>query len=106
MGSSNRLAPLYDRYAAEKQILKASKSGPLQSLTRAEVDLFEQPLTIHPRPQPVRAWVRFGPTAVRVDARLVRSTPTAAGIEFSDGEQTYRCWVWGNAITVRELPEG
>ena len=105
MGSSKRLAPLYDMYAAHKQILSAAKSGPLQSLTASELDLREQPLTIHPRPQMVRAWVRFGPIAIRVEARLVRTTPTAAGIEFTADEQTFRCWVWGNAVTMSDPPE-
>lgn len=55
---------------------------------------------VYPRPKRVRAWVRFGPDAVRVDAKLVSSTPLAAGIEFRAGEQTFRCWVWGNAVQL------
>ncbi|WP_431072733.1 hypothetical protein [Microbacterium phyllosphaerae] len=47
-------------------------------------------------------WVRFGPEAIRADAKLARSTPTAAGIVFRAGDQTFRCWVWGNAVTVDE----
>lgn len=102
MGSSTRLAPLYDMYAAQKQVTTAAKSGPLQSLTDRELNLREQPVTIYPRPAKVLAWVRFGPTAVRVDAHLMRSTPNAAGIEFRGEDQTYRCWVWGNAVEVSE----
>lgn len=85
-----------------QEILTAAKSGPLQSLTSRELDLRQQPLTVYPHSlqRRVRAWVRFGPEAIRVDARMVRSTPTAAGIEFRAGEQTFRCWVWGNAIAV------
>jgi len=100
MGSSKRLAPLYDMYAAEKQVATAAKSGPLQSLSPAELQLNVQPVTIYPRPARVRAWVRFGPTPVRVDGRLVRSTADAAGIEFTAEGETYRCWVWGNAVNV------
>jgi hypothetical protein len=100
MGSSKRLAPLYDMYAAHKQIAEAAKTGPLQSLTDRELDLWVQSMTIYPRPTRVKAWVRFGPTAVRVEARLLRSTPTAAGVEFDAEGETYRCWVWGNAVTV------
>lgn len=68
----------------------------------ANVDILrEQPLTIYPHALQchVRAWVRFGPEAVRVDAKIVRSTPHAAGIEFRCEDDTYRCWVWGNATT-------
>ncbi|MBT2497123.1 hypothetical protein J7E45_16040 [Microbacterium sp. ISL-59] len=85
-----------------REILAAATHGPLQSLTEREMDVREQPMTIYPRPKRVRAWVRFGPKAVRVDAKLVRSTPLAAGIEFRAGDQTYRCWVWGNAVVLDE----
>lgn len=76
----------------------------LQSLTEREMDVREQPVTIYPRPKRVRAWVRFGPDAVRVDAKLVRSTPIASGIEFRAEDQTFRCWVWGNAISLVDAP--
>lgn len=103
MGSSTRLAPLYDKHAAQRAIAKAEKAGPLQSLTPRELALDCHALTIYPRPQQrVRAWVRFGPEPVRVDALLMRTTPSAAGIEFTDGEQNYRCWMWGNAVEVDE----
>jgi hypothetical protein len=41
---------------------------------------------------------------VRVDARIVRSTALAAGIEFKAAGQTYRCWVWGNAVQLDDEP--
>lgn len=85
-----------------RNILEAAKHGPLQSLTDRELDAREQPMTVYPRPKRVRAWVRFGPEAVRVDAKLVRSTPLAAGIEFRADGQTFRCWVWGNAVELAE----
>lgn len=106
MGTSKRLAEHYDTRAAERLILQAAAVGPLQSLSKRELELDRQPVTIYPRPQQrVRAWVRFGPEAVRVDALLMRTTPAAAGIEFKAGEQTFRCWVWGNAVTVSDPPE-
>lgn len=83
-------------------ILAAAKYGPLQSLTDRELDVHEQPVTIYPAPKRVRAWVRFGPEAVRVDAKLLRSTPLAAGIEFRAEQQTFRCWVWGNAVELED----
>lgn len=86
-----------------KSILEAARRGPLQSLTDRELDAREQPMTVYPRPKRVRAWVRFGPESVRVDAKLVRSTPLAAGIEFRAGEQTFRCWVWGNAVRLADV---
>ena len=101
MGNPGSTLSAYrDKQSQERSILEASKHGPLQSLTDRELDVREQPMTIYPRPKRVRAWVRFGPEAVRVDAKLVRSTPLAAGIEFRAGEQTFRCWVWGNAVRL------
>lgn len=102
MGTSSRLEPVYAKRAHDKEILNAAKHGPLQSLSPRELNLTEQPVTIYPRPQKVQAWVRFGTEPVRVWARLVRSTPTAAGIEFRTEEQTYRCWVWGSAVYLDE----
>lgn len=103
MGTSKRLAAHYDMRSQHQAILAAARSGPLQSLTDRELALREQPVTIYPQPHcAVRAWVRFGPDAIRVDARLVRSTPLAAGVEFRAGDTTFRCWVWGNAVAVAE----
>lgn len=99
MGTSKRLAAHYDMRAQHREVLSAARSGPLQSLTEREVALREQPLTIYPQPyRRVRAWVRFGHRAIRVDAKLARSTPHAAGVEFRAEDQIFRCWVWGNAV--------
>ncbi|WP_186324507.1 hypothetical protein [Microbacterium paludicola] len=101
MGTSKRLAAHYDMRSQHRSILAAARSGPLQSLTERELALREHPLTIYPQPyRSVRAWVRFGPEAIRVDAKLMRSTPRAAGISFRAEEQIFRCWVWGSAIEV------
>ena len=103
MGTSKRLAPLYDQQSQYRAILSAARAGPLQSLSGRELALREHPLTIYPYPQTtVRAWVRFGPEPIRVDAKLMRATPLAAGIEFRAEGQVFRCWVWGNAVTSRE----
>ncbi|BDZ39352.1 hypothetical protein GCM10025863_19660 [Microbacterium suwonense] len=106
MGSSKRLAELYDRYAAEKHLARLLKEAPLQSLTSREVELDRLPVTIYPRPGGCQGWVRIGPHAVRVSARVVRTTPRAAGIEFVVEERTVRCWVWGSAVDVEAADEG
>lgn len=101
MGTSKRLAEHYDLRAEERQLERYAKTaGPLQSLSPQELALDKQPLTTYPNPQRVKAWVRFGPQHARVNALLVRSTDTAVGIEFVLAEQTYRCWVWGNAVEL------
>ena len=96
-----------DVRSQEKSIAGAAKRGPLQSLTERELEVREQPVTIYPYAiqRRVKAWVRFGPESIRVDARLVRSTPLAAGIEFKAEGQTYRCWVWGNAVKVADVDD-
>lgn len=100
MGSSKRLAELYDRQANEKHLASLAKSAPLQSLSAKELELDRRPLTIYPRPRRCRAWILFGPHPIRVEAILVRSTETAAGIEFKILDVPYRCWVWGPAIEL------
>ncbi len=104
MGSSARLEPAYARRAQARAVADAATRGPLQSLTDRELQLEVNPLTVYPRPAQtkVRAWVRFGAEPVQVWAVILRSTPQAAGIEFRDEENTYRCWVWGSACTPDE----
>lgn len=106
MGNPGATLSAYrDMQSQHKEIMAAAKCGPLQSLTPRELAAREQPMTIYPRPKRVRAWVRFGAEAVRVDAKLVRSTPLAAGIEFRAEGQTFRCWVWGNAVVLVDVDE-
>lgn len=103
MGNPGATLSAYrDMQSHARSILEAAKHGPLQSLTDRELDLREQPMTVYPRPKRVRAWVRFDPEAIRVDAKLMRSTPLAAGIEFRTGEQVFRCGVWGNAVVLND----
>lgn len=97
MGSSQH----YDLRAEQKQLERYAKTaGPLQSLTKYELNLETQPLTVYPKPQRVKAWIRFGPESARVNALMVRSTDRAIGVEFIVAETTYRCWVWGNAVEL------
>lgn len=103
MGNPGATLSAYrDMQSQARSILEAAKNGPLQSLTPRELDEREQPMTTYPRAKRVRAWVRFGPEAIRVEAKLMRSTPLAAGIEFRAEDQTFRCWVWGNAVQLAE----
>jgi len=62
----------------------------------------DQPVTIYPwnAQRRVKAWVRFGPEAIRVDAKLVGCTPIAAGVELKAEGQTFQCWAWGNDVQI------
>lgn len=83
-------------------IREAARHGPLQTLSKRELNLDDQPMTIYPHrlQRRVKAWVRFGSQEIRVDAKLVRSTPLAAGIEYRCDDATLRCGVWGNAVEI------
>lgn len=104
MGAGERLKAANDVRSARASVTAAAMRGPLQTLTERELAVREQPVTIYPHAlqRRVRAWVRFGAEAVRVDAKLMRSTPLAAGIEFRGENEVFRCWVWGNAVEVAD----
>jgi hypothetical protein len=102
VGTNKRYADHYDGLM-DARILErtAATAGPLQSLTDAELELDTEPLTIAPQPHPVRAWVRFGSTAVRVDAEACRWTERAVGIRFTAGGRELRTWVWSSVVTPK-----
>lgn len=102
MGASDRLKASNDIRSARSSVSAAARRGPLQSLSDRELAMREHPVTVYPHALQlrVRAWVRFGAEAVRVDAKIMRSTPLAAGIEFHGIDEIFRCWVWGNAVIV------
>ncbi|HQA78342.1 MAG TPA: hypothetical protein PLL50_08320 [Propionicimonas sp.] len=103
VGRNKRYADHYDRLMDARLLDRiAATAGPLQSLTAAELELNREPVTIAPRPQQVRAWVRFGPTAVRVDAEACRWTDRAVGIRFKIGDRELRAWVWSSAVAYEE----
>ncbi|MEA5053185.1 MAG: hypothetical protein VB093_07055 [Propionicimonas sp.] len=103
MGTNKRYADHYDQLMDARILDRiAATAGPLQSLTDAELELDQEPVTIAPCPQAVRAWVRFGPTAVRVDAEACRWTERAVGIRFAIGDRELRAWVWSSAVTYEE----
>ncbi|NYF30069.1 MULTISPECIES: hypothetical protein [unclassified Microbacterium] len=104
MGASDRLKYATDVRSARASVSAAARRGPLQTLSDRELALREHPVTVYPHAlqRRVQAWVRFGAEAVRVNAKIMRSTPLAAGIEFQGEDETFRCWVWGNAVTVSE----
>ncbi|WP_458040400.1 MULTISPECIES: hypothetical protein [Bacteria] len=78
---------------------KIAAEFPLQSLTDQERQAEELPITRDPKPKRCRAWVRFGPHAMHVDAVVVAWTDDACGVEFQVRDRTLRCWVWRNAVT-------
>ena len=103
MGSNRRYSDHFDGLMDARILDRiVATAGPLQSLTDAEIELDKEPLTISPQPHPVRAWVRFGSTAIRVDAAPCRWTERAVGIRFSAGGREFRAWVWSSAVTHKQ----
>ena len=103
VGSNRRYSDHFDGLMDARILDRiAATAGPLQSLTDAELELDREPLTISPQPHPVRAWVRFGSTAIRVDAEACRWTERAVGIRFNAGGRELRAWVWSSAVTQKQ----
>ncbi|MGN7861434.1 hypothetical protein ACTJI8_12710 [Microbacterium sp. 22303] len=100
MGTSQREASA----AADHFLLKVARENPLQTLTPKELQLDSTPVTIYPQPIRAKAWVRFAAIPYETDCWIHRTTATAAGISFTIRDKTFRCWVWGNAVTVSEAP--
>lgn len=72
------------------------------TLTNDELELDREPLTRTPMPRPVRAWVRFGPHALKVDAEAVAWTGRAVAIKWTMASGAeHRAWVWASAVEPR-----
>ena len=90
MGTNKRYSDHFDGLMDARILDRiAATAGPLQSLTDREIGLDREPLTISPQPHPVRAWVRFGSTAVRVDAEACRWTERAVGIRSPQADESF-----------------
>ena len=80
---------------------EAEGNAPL-SLTPEELELSTEPLTKTPVPRPVRAWVRFGPHAMKVDAEAVAWTGRAVAIRWTmPSGAEHKAWVWASAVEPR-----
>ncbi|MFF2486246.1 hypothetical protein ACFVSU_07605 [Microbacterium sp. NPDC058062] len=99
MGSNRRYAAYFDRQMDNKILQRIAEENPLQSLTPEELQQDTLPITRDPKPKPCKAWVRFGPHAMLVDAVVVVWNDIACGVSFTVGEKEMRCWVWANAVS-------
>jgi hypothetical protein len=96
MGTNKRYAAAVDRQM-DTRILEriAAEAGPLQSLSKDELRLDTEPVTVPPRPKPAKAWVRFGATPALVNAKVCRWTADACAIRFRVGDTEMKAWVVG-----------
>ena len=100
MGTSKRYAEYYDRQMDNRILQRIAEENPLQSLTAGERCEGTLPVTRDPQPKACKAWVRFGPHAMLVDAVVVVWNDLACGIQFTVGDKELRCWVWANAVNA------
>ena len=102
MGTNKRYADSIDR-RMNARIAESEVAGlePF-TLTDAELELATEQLTRTPIPRPVRAWVRFGSRALKVDAEAVAWTGRAVAIRWTMASGAeHRAWVWASAVEPR-----
>lgn len=101
-GTSKRYADSIDRRMNARIVERETEGFEPHSLTKEELELETQPLTKTPVPRAVRAWVRFGPVALKVDAELVAWTERACAIKWTMASGAeHRAWVWASAVEPR-----
>jgi hypothetical protein len=68
------------------------------TLTDAQLDLNNEPLTTPRRARPVSAWVKYGNVHLEVEAEAVAWTARAVAIRWRSPEgPIHRAWVWAGA---------
>ena len=102
VGTNKRYADSIDRRMNARITESETRGHAPVSLTTEELELTTQPLTRTPIPKPVRAWVHFGPVAVKVDAETVAWTDRAVAIRWTMASGAeHRAWVWASAVEPR-----
>ena len=102
MGSNKRYPEAAERHRQERSVAAVMAGTAPLTLTDDELDLKRQPLTKTPVPQSVRAWVRYGDTALQVDGRVVAWTPRAVAVEWkTPSGDVHRAWLWSSAVEPR-----
>ena len=74
MGTAKRYAHVVDRRMNDSIARRIMESGPPMTLGAEELALDMMPLTRTPRPEQVRAWVRYPDGPLWVDAEAVAWT--------------------------------
>ena len=98
MGTNRRYADSVDRQTSERILDRIASEGRLQTLDAIELEFDRLTVTTDPKPETVRAWVRFGAVPVRVDAEACMWTETAVAIRFRANNREHKCWVWRGAV--------
>jgi len=91
----------YDRLMGQRINDGIMRGQHPETLTNAELQLDQEPLTRPPAPRPVKAWVRYGTVPIRVDAMAVAWTEFAVAIKWESPDGEHHAWVWGSAVRAR-----
>jgi len=105
LGTSKRYAAHYDQRMNDKILERVMAEQTPTSLTPDELELDRHPLTRTPKPEAVTAWVRYGKTAVKVDARVVAWTPRAVAVRWDTPGGEHRAWLWSSAVEPKTMPK-
>lgn len=84
VGTSKRHAHRIDRGMGERADTAATSGVEPAARANVELELDPLPLTKIPRPPGVRAWVRDGAVAIRVEASAVAWTLRAVALEWTN----------------------
>lgn len=98
MGTNRRYADSIDKRTNDRILDQIARDGPLHTLSSIELEFDRLTVTTDPKPEKVRAWVRFGSVPVRVDAEACMWTATAVAIRFRANDREHKCWVWRGAV--------
>jgi len=102
VGTNKRYAEAIDKRMDARVIEKIMRSGEPLSLSDIELQLDVYPLTRTPRPEPVRAWVRYPAAPVEIEALAVAWTPRAVAIKWPGPDEImHKAWVWASAVDRR-----
>ena len=102
MGTNRRYAAEVDRRMDNRILEVLMRDHQPLSLVKNELELDVGPLTRTPVPRPVRAWVRYGETAIKVDGKAVAWAPRAVAVRWTTpGGQQRRAWLWSSSVEGR-----
>lgn len=104
--AQRRYADKIDAQMNARILQVAMRDHQPQTLTGAELDLDNEPLTRTPRAHPARAWVRYGTASALLDVEVVEWTARAVHARWvtPDGEK-HHAWVWASAVQPRNDEE-
>jgi hypothetical protein len=105
VGTSKRYAAHYDQRMNDKILERVMAEQAPTSLSPDELELDRHTPTRAPNREAVKAGVRSGETAVKVDARVVAWTPRAVAVRSDTPGGEHRAWFWSSAVEPKVMSE-